>query len=148
MLRFALSLFSYLVCLSVAFYQLTAMAQQTRDEDEVVRVNTDLLLFPVRIRDKKGQAVAGLTEQDLSLKDQDQVTTGDVFFSGRGSCCLMFALDQSGSLRRSSRNSGGCTRSLLAFRRTIERRHSSFFRHCYARRRHLQKISRPQRELL
>ncbi len=59
------------------------LAQQTDDEDEVVRVNTDLLLFPVRIRDKKGQAVAGLTEQDLLLKDQDQVTTGLVFFSGR-----------------------------------------------------------------
>src|ERR1051326_6060751 len=59
-----------------------AFAQQN-DEDEVVRVNTDLLLFPVRIRDKKGQAVTGLSDQDLLLKDQDKVTTG-VYFSQIG----------------------------------------------------------------
>jgi Ca-activated chloride channel homolog len=76
-----------------------SIAQQTDDEDEVVRVNTDLLLFPVRIRDKKGQAVAGLTEQDLVLKDQDRVTTGLYFSPGADRVALMFALDQSGSLR-------------------------------------------------
>jgi len=76
----------------------TAFAQQTPD-DEVVRVNTDLLLFPIRVRDKKGQAVAGLTDQDLLLKDQDQVTTGVYFSPGADRVALLFALDQSGSLR-------------------------------------------------
>ena len=66
MLRFAV-LISVLSCLAAAVNPTSALAQQSTDEDEVVRVNTDLLLFPVRIRDKKGQAVAGLTEQDLSL---------------------------------------------------------------------------------
>jgi Ca-activated chloride channel family protein len=75
------------------------LAQQN-DEDEVVRVNTDLLLFPVRIRDKKGQAVTGLSDQDLLLKDQDQVTTGVYFSPGADRVALMFALDQSGSLRQ------------------------------------------------
>ena len=79
MLRFAV-LISFLACLAVAAQPTCVLAQQSKDDDDVVRVNTDLLLFPVRIRDKKGQAVAGLTEQDLSLKDQDQVTTG-VYFS-------------------------------------------------------------------
>jgi Ca-activated chloride channel homolog len=88
-----------LVCLHVAT-PLTTLAQQTVDEDEVVRVNTDLLLFPVRVRDKKGQAVPGLTEQDLLLKDQDQVTTGLYFSPGADRVALMFALDQSGSLRQ------------------------------------------------
>lgn len=54
----------------------------------------------MRIRDKKGQAVAGLTEQDLTLKDQDQVTTGLYFSPGADRVALMFALDQSGSLRQ------------------------------------------------
>src|ERR1041385_5288208 len=49
-----------LVCLFVA--PSPVLAQQN-DEDEVVRVNTDLLLFPVRIKDKKGQAVAGLSDR-------------------------------------------------------------------------------------
>jgi Ca-activated chloride channel homolog len=75
------------------------LAQDTTDDDEVVRVNTDLLLFPIRIRDKKGQAVAGLTEQDLVLKDQDKVTTGLYFAPGADRVALLFALDQSGSLR-------------------------------------------------
>jgi Ca-activated chloride channel family protein len=76
----------------------TAIAQEA-DTDEVVRVNTDLLLFPIRIRDKKGQALAGLTEQDLTLKDQDQVTTGVYFAPGADRVAMLFALDQSGSLR-------------------------------------------------
>src|ERR1041384_4518872 len=76
LLRF--TILPLLVCLSVSIHPTTAVAQQTSDED-VIRVNTDLLLFPVRIRDKKGQAVAGLTEQDLSLSDQDRVTTGLYF---------------------------------------------------------------------
>lgn len=99
MLRFAV-LVSLLACFVIAAQSTTALGQQSSDDDEIVRVNTDLLLFPVRIRDKKGQAVAGLTEQDLTLKDQDQVTTGVYFSPGADRVALMFALDQSGSLRQ------------------------------------------------
>lgn len=78
------------------------LAQDTEpSEDEVVRVNTDLLLFPVRIRNKKGQLETKLTEQDLTLKDNDQVTTGLYFYPGADRVALVFALDQSGSLRDS-----------------------------------------------
>lgn len=99
MLRFAV-LVTFLAFLAVAVSPTTVLAQQSTDDDEVVRVNTDLLLFPVRIRDKKGQAVAGLTDQDLSLKDQDQVTTGIYFAPGADRVAMLFALDQSGSLRQ------------------------------------------------
>jgi VWFA-related protein len=98
LLRFAIILL--LVCLYLAVQPTRALAQQTADDDDVVRVNTDLLLFPVRIRDKKGLAVSGLTDQDLSLKDPDQVTTGLYFSPGADRVALMFALDQSGSLRQ------------------------------------------------
>jgi len=81
-----------LLCASVV------TAQETQSDD-VVRVSTDLLLFPVRVRDKRGQAVAGLTERDLSLKDDDHVTTGLYFSPGADRVALLFALDQSGSLR-------------------------------------------------
>ena len=99
MLRFAV-LILFLACLVVAAPPSTVLAQQNTDDDDVVRVNTDLLLFPIRIRDKKGQAVEGLTEQDLSLKDQDQVTTGVYFARGADRVAMLFALDQSGSLRQ------------------------------------------------
>jgi len=97
LLRFAI--LPLLVCLSVAIQPTTAVAQQTGDED-VIRVSTDLLLFPVRIRDKKGQAVTGLTDQDLTLKDPDQATTSIYFAPGADRVALLFALDQSGSLRQ------------------------------------------------
>ena len=89
-----------LACFFIAANFAVVLAQQTDDDEDVIRVNTDLLLFPVRIRDKKGLAVAGLTEQDLSLKDEDQVTTGLYFTPGADRVALMFALDQSGSLRQ------------------------------------------------
>src|SRR5215204_5299970 len=59
LLRFATFL-SLLVCLYVAAEPIAVPAQQADDDEDVVRVNTDLLLFPVRIRDKKGQAITGL----------------------------------------------------------------------------------------
>jgi len=86
------------VCLYINTNSTTALAQQT--DDDVVRVNTDLLLFPIRVRDKKGKAVAGLTDRDLLLKDQEQATTGVYFSPGADRVALMFALDQSGSLRQ------------------------------------------------
>jgi VWFA-related protein len=89
-----------LVCFYVAACPTTVLAQQNDDDEDVIRVNTDLLLFPIRIRDKKGQAVPGLTEQDLTLKDEDQVTTGMYFAPGADRVALLFALDQSGSLRQ------------------------------------------------
>src|SRR5215213_10226928 len=98
LLRFA-TLLLLLVCFYVAVQPTAALAQQTTDDEDVVRVNTDLLLFPVRIRDKKGLAVTGLTDRDLSLKDPDQVTTGVYFSPGADRVALLFALDQSGSLR-------------------------------------------------
>ena len=63
-------------------------------------MSTDLLLFPIRIRDKRDQAVQGLTEGQLSLEDKDRVTTGLYFTPGADRVALVFALDQSGSLRR------------------------------------------------
>ena len=87
-----------LVCLHDSVSH-TLAQQVTTDEDEVIRVSTELLLFPIRIRDKKGQAVSGLTEQDLILKDPDKATSGLYFSPGADRVALMFALDESGSLR-------------------------------------------------
>jgi VWFA-related protein len=78
-------------------WPLTVSAQDT--EDDVIRVNTDLLLFPIRIKDKKSQTVTDFSEKDLSLKDPDGVTSGLYFSAGVDRVALVFALDQSGSLR-------------------------------------------------
>lgn len=67
--------------------------------DDVVRIDTRLVVFPIRVRDKRGQAVAGLTENDLTIKDEDNATTGLYLYRGADRVSLVFALDQSGSLR-------------------------------------------------
>jgi len=86
--------------LTNSFFQpAISLAQDSKTEDEVVRVSTDLLLFPIRIRDKQNQAVIGLTEGELSLEDKDRITTGLYFTPGADRVALVFALDQSGSLR-------------------------------------------------
>jgi Ca-activated chloride channel family protein len=85
--------------LLLGYQAATIFAQQEDDEDEVVRVNTELLLFPIRIRDKKGKPVTGLTEADVALKDQDRVVRSLYFSPGADRVALLFALDQSGSLR-------------------------------------------------
>ena len=78
----------------------SVFAQDTTvDDDDVVRVSTDLLLFPVRVKDRQGQAIPGLTEKDLTLKDPDKATAGLYFTPGADRVAMMFALDQSLSLR-------------------------------------------------
>jgi VWFA-related protein len=58
-----------------------------------------LVVFPIRVRDKRGQAVAGLTQNDLTVRDEDNATTGLYLYRGADRVSLVFALDQSGSLR-------------------------------------------------
>lgn len=81
-------------------FKICAQSQAPPGDEDVVRVSTDLLLFPVRIRDKRGGAVPGLTEADLALKDPDKVTSGLYFLPGADHVALLFALDRSGSLRQ------------------------------------------------
>lgn len=86
------------VCFSASVAQVVAQEQPATD-DEVLRVTTDLLLFPARVRDKDGKRPNGLTENDLSVKDPDAVTSGLYFSAGVDRVAMIFALDQSGSLR-------------------------------------------------
>lgn len=76
----------------------TAFGQDPSSDPEVIRVNTELLLFPIRVRDKR-KSEQKLTEADLTLKDDDRVTTGVYFSAGADRLALVFALDESGSLR-------------------------------------------------
>jgi Ca-activated chloride channel family protein len=73
--------------------------EPTCDDEEVVKVNTDLLVYPIRIRDKRRPPASSLTERDLTLKDDDHVTAGLYLYPGADRVALVFALDESGSLR-------------------------------------------------
>ena len=90
-------IFRFLLLL-IAFCPLGARAQESSDDD-VVRVTTDLSVFPIRVSDKNRHAVAGLTVSDFQLKDADRITTSLYFAAGADRVAMVFALDQSGSLR-------------------------------------------------
>jgi Ca-activated chloride channel homolog len=74
------------------------LAQEPTGADEVVKVDTRLLVYPIRVRDKRG-ATNVLSDRDLTLKDKDHVVSGLYLYAGVDSLSLLFALDQSGSLR-------------------------------------------------
>ncbi len=96
-----LSRFRYLaiVLLCAALTPAAAQTTQPQDDDEVLRVSTDLIVFPTRIRDRKDQRPNGLTESDLRLRDPDQATRGLYLAAGVDRVAMVFALDESGSLR-------------------------------------------------
>lgn len=77
-----------------------ASAQEPEQDDEVLRVSTDLLVFPIRVRNKDKQPVDSLAEADLTLTDKDKVTNGLYLRRGIDRLALIFALDQSGSTRQ------------------------------------------------
>ncbi|HEV2827642.1 MAG TPA: VWA domain-containing protein [Pyrinomonadaceae bacterium] len=83
--------------IACVFVSLPVQAQEPTGEDEVLTVNTDLLVFPIRVRDKRG--AGQLTERELLLKDDDKVTSGLYLYPGADRVALVFALDESGSLR-------------------------------------------------
>ena len=90
-----------LICALVAYSGIAVQAQETQEPRtgaEVLKVNTDLFVFPIRVRDQRPDK-APLTERDLELKDVDRVTAGLTLYHGADRIALLFALDQSGSLR-------------------------------------------------
>ncbi len=97
--RRTLVLFSCTLLAIATSLPVKSLAQNNSEDEDVISVSTDLLLFPIRIRDRRGQAVRGLEQSDLALKDKDQVTSGLYFAPGADRVAIVFALDQSGSLR-------------------------------------------------
>lgn len=97
---FALSSLACALIALLALHPTYLQAQEPTADDDVVRVNTDLFVIPIRVKDKRKQASIILTERDLLLKDDDQVTSGLSLYHGADRVAVVFALDQSGSLRQ------------------------------------------------
>ena len=76
------------------------LGQEAQSDDEVLRVNTELLIFPIRVRNKDKQPVETLSEHELALVDKDKVTSGVYLRRGVDRVSLVFALDQSGSTQQ------------------------------------------------
>ena len=78
----------------------TARAQDdTPSQDEVVRVETDLVTVPVVVTDGRGRRVQGLTRDDFDVSDEGRAVELSYFASGTERVALVFLLDASGSAR-------------------------------------------------
>ena len=86
-----------LLFLTLAF-SAAAQSQVKDSDDDVIKVSTDLMIFPIRVRDRRAQPLP-LTEADLNIKDKDHAISNLYLYRGADRLSLVFALDQSGSLR-------------------------------------------------
>ncbi|HYG11275.1 MAG TPA: VWA domain-containing protein [Pyrinomonadaceae bacterium] len=69
------------------------------EDDEVMRVNTDLITVPVVVTDARGKRFANLTLQDFEVSDGGRPVKLDYFSTGTERVAMLFALDASGSAR-------------------------------------------------
>jgi Ca-activated chloride channel family protein len=68
-------------------------------EDEVLRVNTDLITVPVVVTDARGRRFANLTLPDFEVRDGGRPVKLEYFSAGTERVRVLFALDASGSAR-------------------------------------------------
>ncbi len=88
---------------TLLFSATLAHAQQTpapvTNNDDVVRVSTDLVTVPVFVTDKSGRRFAGLTQTDFGLRHNGRPRPVAYLAAGSDRVALVFALDASGSAR-------------------------------------------------
>jgi Ca-activated chloride channel homolog len=84
-----------LFCNCVAF----AQNEPSEQDEEVVRVRTDLVVVPLYVTDARGRRVSGLTREDFQVRDDGRPVEVGYFAAGAESVALLFLLDASGSTR-------------------------------------------------
>lgn len=89
------ALFTFFVLLLIS----VNIQPQVQDDNDIVRVDTELMAIPFSVTDKKNQRVTGLSQNDFSLFDNNQSVTITHFSAGAERVAFLFALDTSGSVR-------------------------------------------------
>jgi len=79
-------------------YGCTSLAQDP-DQEDVIRVRTDLVTVPVTVVDSRGHRAAGLNQEDFVMLDNGKAVQIGHFSSGTDRVALVFVLDASGSAR-------------------------------------------------
>jgi Ca-activated chloride channel homolog len=89
--------------LQLLFCQLNVPAQEPptapSEDEEVIRVRTDLVVVPVYVTDGRGRRVPGLARQDFQVRDNGRPVETVHFAAGAERIALLFLLDASGSTR-------------------------------------------------
>ncbi len=83
----------------IVFTALLTFVSTNAQDDEIIKVNTNLLTVPVLVTDSKQRRIGNLTQEDFSLLDDGQKVPITHFSAGAEKVSLLFALDASGSVR-------------------------------------------------
>ena len=97
--RFRPSLLATLLLLIIGPLTLHAQDGVGQNQDEVVRVRTDLVVVPVIVKDARERRVHGLLQTDFAVRDNGREMRVEYFAAGTERVALAFALDASGSVR-------------------------------------------------
>jgi Ca-activated chloride channel homolog len=97
--RFRLSLLATLFLLIIGPVTLNAQDGVSRNDDDVLRVRTDLVVLPVIVKDARDRRVQGLLQTDFAVRDNGRAVRLEYFAAGTERVALAFALDASGSVR-------------------------------------------------
>lgn len=88
---------------SVAVLLFFSAFAQAQDEDEIIKIDTDLATFDVTVTDASGKPVRGLTEKDFRIYEDGEERPVEFFeqtqkANGSRPVAVVFALDVSGSV--------------------------------------------------
>jgi VWFA-related protein len=89
-----------LLIVSILFTAATARAQDSQDDDDVVRVNTDLVVVNVTVFDGVGKYARGLHRSDFKLMEDGQEQTIATFGAEETPFAAAVLLDFSGSMEK------------------------------------------------
>ncbi len=90
---------------AVSFIAAAVMAVRaagTSEEDThhaAFRVDSDLVLVPITVTDRRGATVTGLTRMDFTVLDDDRVQPISAFYSEDAPCSIGLVVDVSGSVK-------------------------------------------------
>jgi VWFA-related protein len=91
--------FRLLLALSISLSAATKFAQE-KETDDVIRVNTDLVVFDAQVIDKKSKRIIGdLTKTDFQVREDGVAQNISYFTRDELPLSIMLMLDVSGSVR-------------------------------------------------
>lgn len=94
------SLDGLVALLAISFLFVSITAQESQDDDEVVRVNTDLVVVNVTVADKEGKYARGLRLADFKLLEDEQEQKISSFGAEETPFAAAVLLDFSGSMEK------------------------------------------------